>query len=175
MTTDRERYGPRGRVRVTGWLRDSRYEPVAGRRVRLEVVDKDGRGRGRASARTDSDGRLRAEIRAPATPGGYRVVASVEAGGERVRADEAFVVEAGGDELADPRARPDLLRRSRERTGGRYFDDPASVPDLASLDATRTRVLGTSERRPFATPWAFGALLVLFGLEWVLRRAWGKR
>jgi len=174
ITTDRERYGPSARIRVTAQLRDERYEAMGGRDVRVVIVDSSGHGVARASVRTDAEGGASAELRGPAEPGGYRAQAIVH--GERAPiAEEGFVVEAGGDELADPRARPSLLREIARATGGAFYDDPAHAPELASFDATRTRVLGVAESRPFASPWAFALLVLLFGAEWIVRRAWGHR
>jgi len=86
-----------------------------------------------------------------------------------------FVVESGGQELADPRPRPDLLRELAARTGGEIFEDPEQAPDLERFDATRVRSLGVVTERPFASVWAFFALIALFGAEWILRRRWGAR
>ncbi|MFN7702273.1 MAG: hypothetical protein ACK5U8_30565, partial [Deltaproteobacteria bacterium] len=86
-------------------------------------------------------------------------------------AEEVFVVELGGEELADPRADESVLRTLAERTGGRFatLDD---VGALESFDASRSRVREVVRRRPFASAlWVVG-LLVAFGIEWIVRRRW---
>jgi hypothetical protein len=141
-------------------------------------------------ARTDRDGRCELELEAPAEPGGYVVVAErIDGSDGRVSrraapastgeeppptrlAEEVFVVELGGDELADPRGRPALLRELAERTGG-TFTTLGDAGELARFDASRARVREIVRRRPFASPFAVLGLVVLFGVEWILRRRWG--
>jgi uncharacterized membrane protein len=179
VTTDRESYGPGARVRVEASLADDRYVPLASRDVRLALIGDEDRVLAGADVRTDGEGRGAAELEAPQTPGGYRVAAFLGSGepaaGATSIASDWLVVEPGGDELADPRPRPELLRELAERTGGTFTEDPASAPDLESFDASRVRSLGVTTERPFATGWAFLALMALFGLEWILRRRWGAR
>ena len=174
ITTDRERYGPGARVRVEAILRDDRYEPLADRTVRVAILDDAGEEIDAEDVRIDGEGEARVDLRGPAHPGGYRVVARLPDSAETL-AEEGFVVEAGGDELADPRARPEHLRAVAESTGGAFYGSPEAAPPLAELDATRTRSLGTTTLAPFATPWAFVFVLLLFGTEWLLRRMWGRR
>lgn len=188
--TDRERYGPGAPVRVTATLRDLAYQPFADEEVALRILDARGREIRRGSARTDGEGRCEIELEAPHDPGGFTVVAerrdasdgrvsrrvvSSPAGDEPPPsrlAEEVFVVELGGDELADPRGRPELLRALAERTDG-TFTTIGAAGELARFDASRARVREIVRRRPFATPPAVLALLVLFGVEWILRRRWG--
>lgn len=174
ITTDRERYGPDAKVRARAWVRDDRYEPRVDRGVRFEVLDEAGEVLGQAPARTGGDGRAGAEVPGPAQPGGYRLAVRLEDEVEP-SCDVGFVVEAGGLELADPRARPDWLRALAEETGGTFQSDPAEVADLDALDATRVRSLGLVTVSPFATPWAFLIVVALLAAEWIVRRRWGHR
>ncbi|MDQ3035348.1 MAG: glutamine amidotransferase, partial [Myxococcota bacterium] len=174
LETDRESYGPGARVRVDASMSDERYVPLADREVRIAIVGDAERTWASGTLRTDGDGRASIELEAPTEPGGYRVTATPEGATDPI-AEEVFVVETGGDELADPRPRPDLLRELTVRTEGELFVDPTDAPDLDQLDATRVRSLGVITERPFATVWAFLALIALFGAEWVLRRRWGTR
>lgn len=173
LETDRESYGPGARVRVEASLSDERYVPLASRDVRLAILgDADDARHGELVVRTDGEGRASAELDAPESPGGYRVVAIPEGATDPI-AEEVFVVETGGDELADPRPRPELLRELAEATGGEAWVDPDRAPDLAALDSDRVRSLGVVTERPFASAWAWAALIALFGAEWILRRRWG--
>ena len=174
VTTDRERYGPEGRVRVVGDVADLRYRPLAGEALRLRLLDDAGQELASEDVVTDSTGGLRGTFVAPAEPGAYRVVVE---GGEADGAlgEEGFVVELGGDELADPRPRPERLRALAEASGGRFVARPEEAPALGSFDATRTRSEALREVAPFATPWAVGVLMGLLVLEWLLRRRWGRR
>ncbi len=174
ITTDRERYGPEARAIVSGQLRDARYAPHADAAVTLRLLDALGAERAREEVRTDRDGNVAGSLTVPAEPGAYRVEARLADRTEAL-AEEWLLVEAGGDELADPRADPALLRRLAEATGGVFYASPADVPALSELDATRTRSLGVAELAPFASAWAFGALCALFLAEWILRRRFGRR
>jgi hypothetical protein len=109
----------------------------------------------------------------PNDPGGYRIEARIPED-DTLLAEEGFVVESGGDELADPRPNPGLLRALSEATGGSAYREDA-MPSLSALDRTRARSLGSVVRAPFASGWAFATLLVLFAAEWITRRAWGLR
>jgi uncharacterized membrane protein len=172
LTTDRSSYGPGGRVTVDVLLRDARYEPLADRAMSLLVL----RGEEQVAslaARTDGEGKARVELSAPLEPGAYRVRARVESVTLPV-AEEVFLVETGGEELADPRARPEFLRALAAATGGAYYANPADAPALARFDATRTRSLGTAEHVPLATWPAVLCAALLFAGEWVARRRWGR-
>jgi uncharacterized membrane protein len=174
VTTDRARYGPGGRVGAEVWVRDRRYEPETDRDVRLELRDMSGDVTKGVDARTDGEGRARVELKAPSTPGGYRLAVRLPDEDES-RCEDWLVVETGGDELADPRARPDWLRAMAEAHGGSFHGRPEDAPDLDTFDASRTRSLGTLTVAPLATPWAFVAIIALLLTEWALRRRWGYR
>ena len=170
LSTDRSSYGPRGRAAVEVLLRDARYEPIADRAVSV-VVRRDDAEVARVSARTDGEGNAHVELVAPTSPGAYRAVAEVDG---VTLAEDVFLVETGGEELADPRARPEFLRALAEATGGSYYASPDDAPALARFDATRTRSLGIREYAPFSTwPMALFAAL-LFAAEWLMRRRWGR-
>lgn len=174
ITTDRESYGPGARVRIEAELGDDRYVPITAREVAIAIAGDDDRTIASATVRTDADGRASLEIAAPAIAGGYRVLATPSGDRDPI-AEEVFVVETGGDELADPRPRPELLRALAEETGGIFVEDPDDAPDLAELDASRVRSLGVVTERPFASVWAFLVLIALFATEWIARRRWGLR
>jgi uncharacterized membrane protein len=174
VTTDRERYGPGARIRIAASLSDPRYVPLAGREVTIALTSDLDRVVAQRTTRTDGEGRAEVELDAPTDPGGYRVIA-IPVGEEDAIAEEVLVVEAGGDELADPRPRPDLLRALSAATGGETFADPEDAPDLSELDASRVRSLGVLTERPFASGWAFLALVAVFAAEWLARRRWGER
>ncbi len=174
VTTDRERYGAGARIRIDALLRDARYEPLSGAALRLSLADANGREITGADARADGEGNAHAELGAPEAPGAY-VVRAKRADSDETLAEEWLVVESGGDELAQPDARPDILRAIAEATGGTFVESPSSAPLLASFDTTRARSTGTRDIAPFATPWAMMVLAAAFLGEWAVRRAFGKR
>ncbi len=174
LTTDRERYGPGARATVEGVLRDERYVPHAAASVDLVLLDGADAEVGRATTRTDQSGAVDAALELPERPGAYRVEARLS-GREGAVAEEWLVVEAGGDELADPRPAPERLAALAEATGGEHWASPESAPDLEGIDTTRRRSLGVRQTAPFESAWAFAIVVAAFVGEWVLRRRWGRR
>lgn len=178
VITDRERYGLGAQVRVEVIARRASYAPYAGERVRLAVLDEAGARAGSLEVQLDAGGRARANLAGPERPGVYRIVASLGEGGsqaEQVLAEEAFVVETSGDELADPRPRPELLERISALTEGRFSASVDEAPRLAEYDLTRERSLGLVTESPFRSPWVVAAVLAMFGVEWIVRRRLGLR
>jgi hypothetical protein len=173
IETDRERYGPGARLQARMRLRDARYQPLADRELETLVLDTTGAVQRRQTLHSDAGGLASAELQVPQDPGAYRLAVR-DPKSDAIIAEQGFAVEAGGDELADPSPRPDVMREIAEATGG-SFHRAEDAPGLDELDRTRTRALGTAVRAPFASPWFFALLIALFGVEWVLRRAWGLR
>lgn len=173
ITTDRERYGPGGRVEVGGWLRDERYQAVEGE-LRVAVQTGEGRVVDEVPVEARAGGAIEAVLRAPMSPGAHRVVAR-RGDEEEPLASEPFVVEAGGDELAEPRPDPERLARLAEQSGGERFASGDRLPSLDALDATRRRSVGTVESRPFSGPLALLLALGLIAAELFARRRWGLR
>lgn len=178
VTTDRERYGPQARIRVSAVLRDARHRPHAatGARVVLRAASHGDALVAEAQATTDAEGRVEVALRGPLEPGAYRVLVYLGAEPEPL-ASELLVVEAGGEELADPRADPERLTQLAVATGGSFTSaaDAGDAPALSSFDATRTRRLGAREVAPFASLWAFLAVVSLLAFEWWIRRRAGAR
>jgi uncharacterized membrane protein len=173
IETDRERYGPGAPIKARMLLRDDRYQPLASHALELLVLDMQGGVSSRQHLESDVDGTASAELRVPADPGAYRLAVR-DPQSEALIAEQGFIVEAGGDELADPRPRPDLLREIAAVTGGSFYRE-ADAPRLDVFDRTRARALGTVITAPFASPWFFALLVAVLGLEWALRRSWGLR
>jgi uncharacterized membrane protein len=174
ISTDRASYGPGGAMRIQVWLRDELYRARTPGPFRLVVTDDHGQTQSDAVLETDSEGRGTVPLTAPTRPAAYTLAVSLE-GSSPPLAEQGFIVEAGGDELADPRARPELLRKLAAATGGHFFATPRDLPSADSLPSTRTRVLGTDVYAPFASGWFFALFVVLFGSEWWLRRRFGLR
>jgi uncharacterized membrane protein len=172
IETDRERYGPGGALEAKMALRDRDYRAVSGQAIELVVADNAGVERSVARAQSDAQGNASVSLSVPSDPGGYRLLAR-RPNGEAL-AEEGFIVEQGGDELADPRPRHALLEAIARATGGRAYDAGATL-DLKALDRTRGRTLGSRVQAPFSSGWALAVLIALFSIEWMLRRAWGLR
>jgi uncharacterized membrane protein len=173
VETDRERYGPEAELKARARLRDSRYLPIANRTLQLALLDMAGTVRHAQPLRTDADGAANGDLHVPQEPGAYRIVVR-DPEDESLLAEQGFLVEAGGDELADPRPQPEHMRAIAAATGGRFFQ-AETPPALAELDRTRARSLGTVVSAPFASVWFFLGMVALLAAEWALRRAWGLR
>ncbi|MGD8858396.1 MAG: glutamine amidotransferase [Myxococcales bacterium] len=173
VQTDRERYGPGARVRAQARLRDARYQALSSESLEVLIMDGSGGVVSQQRVVSDAAGEASVELLAPEAPGGYRVTVRDPDTGQEL-ADEGFVVEAGGDELADPQPRPEVLAEVAAVTGGEHFRE-GDPPDLDALDRTRARALGTAVHAPFASPWFFLWVALVFAAEWAARRAWGLR
>lgn len=171
LSTDRERYGRGGELVVSGRLRDARYRPMSEARAELHFDPAEG-DEAVAVAKTDEEGELRATLAAPAEPGAYAIVATVD--GEEI-AREVFVVEESGDELADLEAVPDQLRAIADRTGGKVFIGVDDVPSLSELASTTRRAAGLVSKQPLSNPWFILLTIGVLGATWMLRRRWGRR
>jgi uncharacterized membrane protein len=174
ITTDRASYGPVSDMRVELLLRDELYRPLQPGPFRMVVQDDRGQRVDELGVETDPDGRANLMLRAPRRPAAYTLALFSE-GEPLPLAEQGFVVEAGGDELADPSARPELLRQLAEATGGEYFSSLSALPDASQLPSSRAKSLGNETYSPFGSTWAFLALVCVFGFEWWLRRRAGLR
>jgi uncharacterized membrane protein len=173
VQTDRERYGLGAALRAQMRLRDGRYQPLDNRELELLVLDMNGAVQHRQPLRTDAEGAAGAELHVPNDPGAYRLAVRDPRSDDLI-AEQGFLVEAGGDELADPRARPSVQREIAKVTGGTAYRE-SDPPRLSQLDRTRARALGSVITAPFASAWFFALVMLLFGAEWAARRAWGLR
>jgi uncharacterized membrane protein len=172
VTTDREAYAPNARMEISALARDESYRPLARAALRLELQTPSGVLQRSSEVSADQAGQLRASLQAPDQPGVYRVVLRA---GQQVLAQAPFLVELSGVELAKPSPNRELLKELAERSGGRFFDDPESAPELDRLDSSRTTSLGSERHAPFGQPlWVCLAVLFMM-FEWWLRRRWGER
>jgi uncharacterized membrane protein len=174
ISTDRASYGPGAALRAQVWLRDELYRPRTPGPFRIVLSDDRGQVQREIEVETDGQGRGEVPLTAPARPAAYTLAVFVE-GSTQALAEQGFIVEAGGDELADPRARPDLLRTVARETGGEFYPSPSDIPAAELLPSTRSRVLGSDVYAPFASFWFFALFVALFGTEWFLRRRLGLR
>jgi hypothetical protein len=173
VESDAERYGPGARLEAVARVRDERYQPLSDKALELAVLDLEGAVQRREPVHSDGEGVVRGSIPVPLRPGAYRIAVRDPAA-DTMLAELGFLVEAGGDELAAPAARPDLMREIAKVTGGAHYD-ASRPPRLDELTRTRTRSLGTVVQSPFRSPLWLLVLALLFGAEWGLRRAWGLR
>jgi uncharacterized membrane protein len=159
-------------VRLVG--RD--YAPLAGGRVDLTIArvgDAEAAAAASGAIIVDDAGRGHHDVAAP-PPGVYRVTAAAKVGGRPVDAVDMFLVRAGSEELEEPAATPEVLRRVSQATGGRYLGrTPAAPADLAFHAPRIVRVDRRADVELWSRGWLLAAALLLLGLEWALRQRGG--
>lgn len=175
LQAEREQYSPSEPVALLLRARSRDYGPAAGARVSLRVESAQ---TGEIVRQTEgvvgSDGTLRVEVGA-LPPGPFRAHAEVQtAEAETGRAEDAFVVEESGPELARPAPRPDLLRFVASATDGTYQSAAgARLSALPFKDPERVEIGQRKSRPLWDRAWTLVALCLVLGSEWFLRRRWG--
>ncbi len=169
LSTDRDRYSVGSEIVVSGRLRDKGYRALASQPVTLKLDPSDAEG---VIATTDPEGRVRATLAGPGTPGAYEVKAVVD--GEEIAA-EVFLVEQSGDELANLDVISTELEAVSNRTGGRTFLSIDEVPPLAELAKTTRRLTGLIAKQPLLHPVFLFLTGLILAATWLLRRRWGRR
>ena len=110
--------------------------------------------------------------------GTYRYTATVRVGGRAVGSDGgSFVVEESAVEFQRTTMDQQLLRQVAQRSGGKYYDaedleqlpgDLRALPDFKPVTATRS-----SELRLANAGWVLVLVVLLFSLEWFVRKRSG--
>jgi uncharacterized membrane protein len=161
---------PRLTVRTLG----PDYRPRGGVDVQLSVraVGRPAETR-QLTGRSDDNGEWNVTLE-PLAPGGYHASATATLSGRQTTDDEVFIVRDAGRELEEPEARPGLLAALASATGGRALGEGERFD---GLPIGPPRVLRSNSHRdlPLWSGWwtlVFGALCL--GLEWLLRRRWGR-
>ncbi len=172
ISTDRDRYGIGAPVIVSGLLRDERYRLIANKKVSLRIEPAEEEGAAAVVAQTNPDGQVRGTLQGPTDAGAYEVKVMVD--GEEI-ADEVFLVEESGDELANLEVISTELEAAAQQTGGKVFLSVGDVPPLAELAATTRKTAGLISKQPLLNPLYLFFTLVVLASTWVLRRRWGRR
>lgn len=143
--------------------------------IRGEVRKRSGPGAVVAAFPFDPDPRRRGYFKAELEPlpaGDYTIAAN-EAGGGGLSGNAAITVLPTSVELLEPVRNGALLARIAEATGGAYVEGPALstiVPRLRLADETIEHADVRELRQSLVV---FAAIVALFALEWILRKAWG--
>ena len=106
-------------------------------------------------------------------PAGDYTIAANESGPGGLSGGAAITVLPTSVELLEPVRDGALLARIAEATGGTYVEGPALagiVPRLRLADET---IEHTDVREIRQSLFALAAIVALFALEWILRKAWG--
>ncbi len=171
LELDRDTYETGAVIRARVHVQDDAGEPVDGARVNLrvqrgEAVDE------KLAEPGGSPGLYRVFVNADEA-GPWRLTATAEAAEGALGEDSRSVqIVEGHAELAEGRARPEVLREIAQATGGDAFS-LAKVADLASaLPLQPDESATTDGLHPARTAWFFGLVLLVAGADWLLRRRW---
>lgn len=166
-------------VLITAYQAD--YRPAAAQRVDVVVRRRgpsDDRGQGEEVMRqrdlvTDQQGELRLSV--PVALGGiYEVEA--QAGivvGRTTVAVDLFVGADQNPELERVVGDDRLLQGMAAATGGKVLPVDADPSEIPLEEPTVMRVKSRTHQELWSAPWALGLAVLLFGLEWWLRRRYG--
>lgn len=171
------RAGEEAEVRLR--VLDPEYRPAPGAEVRGFLTDPF---RNRTPVRFSPDrepGLYVARVRLRA-PGPYRVQAEARRGDREMGASELVLsAQTFNVEEEDAAPRPGFLRELAQRSGGLFFEasafDARAAAAVERLLESRARYNLVEERELpiWKVEYAFAALVVLLGAEWVVRRRRG--
>lgn len=162
-------------VELAVLARNREYEPATDADIRFSVTGPDDRTRVlNAVPSADRPGRF-TTLFTPRRRGEYQLAVRIEfSDGETMTRTGYFLAVPAGDELADVRCRPDVLRDIARLSGGRYFESPEAV---RANNLVLSPALPTTEiRRELLGQWWWLALLLaVLACEWYSRRRIGLR
>lgn len=171
--------GEQAEVLVTAYQAD--YRPAARQRVEVVVRRRganDERGQGEEVMRkvdleTDAQGELRFQVPVAAA-GIYEIEARSDiVKGRTTTAIDLFVGADQSPEMERVVGDDRLLQGLAQATGGKVLPFDASPNDIPLEEPTVMRVKSRTHQELWSAPWALGLAVLLFGLEWWLRRRYG--
>jgi len=154
------------------------YQPAPDTDVAVTVTRLPGLGAPAAvvlakQGRTDEHGVLLLELDPPAA-GGYRVTARATLSGRPLQEDAVFLVDGAGRELEEAEARDELLRAISKASGGRFVDEGGPLGELPLLPPKVVRINKHHDVELWSSAWVLLVAAGCLGLEWLLRRRWGR-
>ena len=121
---------------------------------------------------TDTSGVIELEIPTPEA-GIYALEARSKLGGKDAQASDRFIIEPTTMERQRLVGDDALLRALTDRTGGTYTTLDQDLESLTLKPATLARTTAQRQRDLWASPYVLVMLVIIFGLEWWLRRRLG--
>jgi uncharacterized membrane protein len=154
--------------------RDASFAPVPDAKIEATLAAPGGEPQPLKLRHSDG-GRFSVAIR-PEQPGLYHVHADARRGTTALGTADRWMYVGGSDrEFADPRLNEGFLRRVARNSGGRAVRAAEASKINDWLSAAVPQNAAPEQRDLWHEPWAFGAILILLSLEWILRRRWGLR
>ncbi len=174
VSTPRQMLFDEGRVPLRVQARDKEFNPISDARVEAHVMGPEGiTGRFELSPSPAELGVYEGEYTAE-KPGSYLVEVTATRGTEQIGRDViTFRRENGVAENFRTEQNRELLEKLAEETGGRYYT-PGNVAKLSDEVSYSEAGITTREIRDlWDMPIVFLLLILLRGVEWLLRRRWG--
>ena len=170
--------GEETEVLITAYQPD--YRPAANQAIEVIVMR---RGPGetsdgeevlrRTDMKTDTQGELRLSVPV-AAPGIYVVYVNADiVAGQATTAVDLFVGADQNPELERVVGDDHLVQGLAKATGGKVLPIDADPADIPLEEPTVMRVKSRTHQELWSAPWALGLAVLLFGLEWWLRRRYG--
>ncbi len=164
-------------VRVA--VRNGAFVPQTDAAVDVRVTSPDGHidSLRAEAARDEQDGNggYVARFR-PDSPGVYRMSVEARRGSTVLGSASAAMLVGGADlEMTDPRLNDQVLQRIALASGGQVVrpGDGAAILERLRTGLPAARLAVTHDL--WHNGWSFAAVMMLLGVEWLLRRRWGLR
>ena len=177
IDTDASEYAPHTPAHVTVRLLGRDYQPLPGGKVKLVLK----RGSDPASAvqlqtaevTVGDDGTTVFDL--PGLDAGvYRVLGTAQVSDHAVEASDIFLVRDGGREMDRPFGDEETLRTIAAGTNGQYLGAIDKLPADLAFDSPRVvRVDQRADIELWSRPGLLVLVLLLLGLEWLLRQRSG--
>lgn len=175
VKTTKEHFTTQESVDFTAQVYDENYQPVGNADVVVTVEH----GQHTETVHLDAlgNGQYEGSLERP-EEGEYRYTAKVSVGGTLIGEDRgSFTVGEIPAEFLETRMNKVLLEQIAARTGGRFYEPheiPALARDVAALPHFQPRLRTSGdELQLWNSPRALAALVMLFSLEWFLRKRHG--
>jgi hypothetical protein len=157
-------------VELSATLVDESWKPVGNASLTAEIRDSSGSIVQSFNFDRGGSGQYKGTGR-PLAAGSYTYTV-------RARMDTLVIAEAQGEFSASDvsredmftASRPDLLDRLAATTGGKRFSADNWADGLSDIPTSPIQRVSYGSFRLWESPWLLGAILLLFSLEWILRR-----
>ena len=166
-----DRVGLGEEIRAHAVLRDARYVPLRGQGFAAHVVDESNTHELDLPLAPDANGEVGFAFHAPRKAGIHKITIQRQ-GTSTPIASEVFLVETGGNELAEVETNVALLDAIAKQSGGEVL---TTASDVDGIDTAKRKILGTKTAAPFTHPLFVLLTFALFCAEWMLRRKEGLR
>lgn len=175
VRSDENLYSETDAVHITAELYNKNYEAIVTPEVRIKVQDSKGKSYSFIPTRTSSNYVLDAGV---FPPGEYNYTGTTSYEGQNLSASGKFTVAPLQRELFDLVADFGLMHQLADQSAGKMFmvNELNSVADeLLQSESIKPVIQKDFKADPFINfKWIFAILILLLGLEWLIRRLAGR-